>query len=156
MWLCVFTHPQELTVILALGAPIVTSSACLRWLTGQLWRRVPKVPWHFETPEFLSILSLIIAEATETNIHTLIMCIDTHTHMHTHLCVFTKLTWKVVWIFRTKILGITSMSIVLEKLIVAQLVKKFSAFYKARRSIAVLKRARHWSPCWAISFPFTL
>jgi hypothetical protein len=39
----------------------------------------------------------------------------------------------------------TSWSIVLEKLPVAQLVKKFPAFYRTRRFINVFTAARHWA-----------
>jgi len=34
---------------------------------------------------------------------------------------------------------------VLQKLLVAQLVKKFPSFYETRRFITVFTRARHWS-----------
>jgi len=35
--------------------------------------------------------------------------------------------------------------VVLEKLIVTHLAKKFNAFSETRRFISVIKRARHWS-----------
>jgi len=39
----------------------------------------------------------------------------------------------------------TRIQVLLEKLTVTQLVKKFSAFYGTRRFITVFTRARHWS-----------
>jgi len=47
------------------------------------------------------------------------------------------------------ILGPTPLSRVLEKLIVAQPVKKFRAFYGTQRFITVVTSSRHWSICWA-------
>jgi hypothetical protein len=45
---------------------------------------------------------------------------------------------------------VTSWSkVLLEKLIVTQLVKKFSAFCKTRRFINVFTKSRHWSLSWA-------
>jgi hypothetical protein len=37
----------------------------------------------------------------------------------------------------------------LEKLIFAQIVKKYRAFYQTRKSITVFRRARHWTLSWA-------
>jgi len=44
---------------------------------------------------------------------------------------------------------LTPQSIVLEKLIVAQLVKNFPAFCGTRRFVTVFTRTRHWSLSWA-------
>jgi hypothetical protein len=53
-----------------------------------------------------------------------------HTHTNTH-------QWPTTW------------SWVLEKMIVAQLVKKFRAFYGTQRFITVFTTTRHWSIFWA-------
>jgi len=45
-------------------------------------------------------------------------------------------------------LPLTPWSRVLEKMIVTQLVKKFTAFYGTRRFITVFTRLHHWSPSW--------
>jgi len=46
--------------------------------------------------------------------------------------------------------GLTPWSRILyEKLTVAQLVKKFPAFYGSRRFITMFKRASHWTLFWA-------
>jgi hypothetical protein len=45
--------------------------------------------------------------------------------------------------------------VLLEKLTVTQLVKKFPAFYETRRFITVLIRTRHWSLPWARWIQFT-
>jgi hypothetical protein len=46
-------------------------------------------------------------------------------------------------------------NVILDKLIVVQLAKKFSAFYRTRRWIVVFKRARHWTLCGASWFQST-
>jgi len=50
--------------------------------------------------------------------------------------------WFITYLYNTR-------SRVIEKLIVAQLVKKFSVFYETRRFITVFLRTCHWSLCWA-------
>jgi hypothetical protein len=49
-------------------------------------------------------------------------------------------------VFKKKATQLTPWNrVLLEKLIVTQLVKKFPAFYGTRRFITVFKRAHHWS-----------
>jgi hypothetical protein len=56
---------------------------------------------------------------------------------------------------RTDWLDTTCGIVLIEKLIFAQLVKKFPAFYGTRKFITVLTRAWHRSLSWAIWFQYT-
>jgi hypothetical protein len=75
----------------------------------------------------------------------LLLLLTSHLHIY-HLFKFlTHYLTKLTWCSRA----------LLEKIIFAQLVKKFPTFYSTRRTIIMFAGARHWSLFWATWTQFT-